>query len=198
MPSTWHSRGYLPHFDQPGVHQSITFRLADSLPHEILERLLRQAGDDAEKRRLIESRLDEGSGSCLLRRAACAEAMENILLLGDGPDYRLCAWAVMPNHVHVLIMTTDVPLAAILKEWKGTSARLINQLSGRQGTLWQREYWDRYIRDERHYQRTVAYMEENPVAARLVGRAEEYRWSSAWRRGENRNGPSRSDGGPAD
>ena len=35
----WYSRGYLPHFDHPGLIQSITFRLADALPAQVMERL---------------------------------------------------------------------------------------------------------------------------------------------------------------
>jgi len=38
----WHSRGYLPHFDAGEIAQTITFRLADSLPHIVLERWKRE------------------------------------------------------------------------------------------------------------------------------------------------------------
>ena len=199
MSSPWHSRGYLPHFDQPGILQSVTFRLADSLPHDVLQRLLRRtSADEAERRRHIESQLDAGIGSCVLREPRCALAMEDALLLRDGHDYRLAAWAVMPNHVHVLIAVGVRPLATIVKEWKGASARAVNQILGRSGTLWQREYWDRFIRDERHFQRTIAYIEENPVSARLVSQATAWRWSSAWRRLPLRSEPIGNHGGPAD
>jgi len=45
--------------------------------------------------------------------------------------------------------------------------------------VWMREYWDRYIRDERHFQKAVSYIHENPVKAGLVGKAEDWPWSSA-------------------
>jgi len=44
---------------------------------------------------------------------------------------------------------------------------------------WHREYWDRFIRDDRHFQETVEYIHLNPVKAGLVARAEDWAWSSA-------------------
>src|SRR5688572_5488375 len=82
----WHSRGYLPHFDRPGLIQMITFRLADALPAAYLTSLAventGQAGStsrpvtptcprhrttDAAWRRRLEALLDAGHGSCYLR-----------------------------------------------------------------------------------------------------------------------------------
>ena len=45
--------------------------------------------------------------------------------------------------------------------------------------VWHREYWERDIRDENHYRQTVAYIQQNPVKAGLVARAEDWRWGSA-------------------
>jgi len=50
---------------------------------------------------------------------------------------------------------------------------------GRQGVLWQREYFDRYIRDEGHLQAVIAYIESNPVKAGLVRRAGDWPFGSA-------------------
>ncbi|MCL7455160.1 MAG: hypothetical protein M8467_19160, partial [Anaerolineae bacterium] len=47
------------------------------------------------------------------------------------------------------------------------------------GGVWMREYWDRYIRDERHFEAVVAYIHDNPVKAGLVKNAEDWPWSSA-------------------
>ena len=54
----WHSRGYLPHCDTPGLLQAVTFRLADSLPAEALLNLQQEATNDVEKRKRIEALLD--------------------------------------------------------------------------------------------------------------------------------------------
>jgi hypothetical protein len=69
----WRSRGYLPHLDRPGLIQTITFRLADSLPKEALERWSREiekfpeSDQKNEIRQRIQYFIDQGYGSCYLR-----------------------------------------------------------------------------------------------------------------------------------
>ncbi len=46
--------------------------------------------------------------------------------------------------------------------------------------LWMREYWDRYIRDEKHFHATVNYIYNNPVKAGLCAEAHDWPWSSAY------------------
>ena len=185
MKPVWHSRGYLPHVDNLSRQQFITFRLADSLPKAVLDRLATEFPNEeqkSERHGRIEEFLDSGHGSCLLRDPRCAEIVEGALLHFADARYRLIAWVVMPNHVHVLIEPqAESRLADIVHAWKSFTAKQINILVGRTGSLWQREYWDRYIRDMEHLQSTIAYIHSNPVAAGLVGRTEDWRFSSARR-----------------
>ena len=180
MHKFWHSRGYLPHCDTPGLFQAITFRLADSLPANVLSRLLQETGNDVEKLRRIESLLDAGHGACWLKQPAIANIAEDALLHGDGQRYRLLAWCVMPNHVHVLIETWQgYSLPKVVQGWKSFTARLINQHLGRTGTVWMRDYFDRYIRDDHHLAAAMAYIHDNPVKAGLVSKAQDWLHSSA-------------------
>jgi putative transposase len=103
----WHSRGYLPHCDTPGLLQAVTFRLADSLPAEVLHRLREEPGHAQKKPDGLETLLDAGHGACWLKQPDMADIVEEALLHGDGQGYRLLAWCVMPNHVHVLIDTRE-------------------------------------------------------------------------------------------
>lgn len=126
----WYSRGYLPHFDSTQVAQAITFRLADSLPQEKLRafelelasRDFDKSAQQRERRRQIEEWLDAGMGSCALRHPALAAVMEETLLKFDGERYRLLAWCIMPNHVHVLI-EPSAPLGKIVQSWKSFTGR---------------------------------------------------------------------------
>jgi REP element-mobilizing transposase RayT len=102
------------------------------------------------------------------------------LLLGDPDRYVLQAWCVMPNHVHVLAVTNAAnELGAIVRFWKSKSATHINALLQRQGALWSRDYFDRFIRDEKHFEANKRYIEMNPVAAGLCDAAETWPFSSA-------------------
>jgi len=188
--AVWHSRGYLPHFEGPFT-QHVTFHLADSLPQELVRKLrpilesLPHEKRGAERRRKVEGWIDAGYGSCLLRDSRFAAVVQASLLHHDGTRYRLLAWVVMPNHVHALIHPIDGwALPRIVDTWKKyTSLKIggIRRSEGYQGLghFWQREYWDRYIRDEKHYWQVVEYIHANPVKACLTAKAEHWPWSSA-------------------
>ena len=171
----WHSRGYLPHFDSAETLQFVTYRLADSLPRAVAEELANVPGHLAETDR----RLDSGLGSCWLLDPQIATMVEDSLLHFDGERYRLIAWCVMPNHVHTVLMPLDGhTLGAIIQTWKSFSAKHANRLLRRSGRFWHKDYFDRFIRDEGHLERTISYIENNPVKAGLASSATEWRWSS--------------------
>ena len=184
----WNSRGYLPHFDHPCLVQSITFRLADSVPTDVvdgwraeLKLVGGEAADDprcADLRERIEKYSDEGKGACWLRKPEIAEIVENALLHFDGERYRLLAWCMMPNHVHVLIETMNgFPLGTVVHSWKSFTAKECNKTLQRTGEFWMPDYFDRFIRDARHLRAVVDYIANNPVKAGLCGKPEEWRWS---------------------
>ena len=190
-PKEWYSRGYLPHRDARNLQQTVSFRLADSLPREKLDRLeeelkiLPESLRGAERRKRIEEWLDSGLGCCALRHPELATQMRDALRHFDGQRYRLLAWCIMPNHVHVLMETLS-PIARIVQGWKSVTARwaLARNEELQLGIpdfkhLWMREYWDRYIRDDAHLEKAMLYIHQNPVKAGLCAKAEDWPWSSA-------------------
>ena len=85
----------------------------------------------------------------------------------------------MANHVHLLILPKIDP-SQLLKSLKGATAREANRLLGRTGEpFWQKESYDRWVRNQAEFSRIRAYIEHNPVKAGLVRTPEEYPWSSA-------------------
>ena len=177
----WHQRGYLPHFDAPGVTQFVTFQLNDSFPvtRRAEWEVIPREPDDSTQRKKLEAWLDRGHGECWLRQRKMAELVERVLLEADGHDYRLQAWVIMPNHVHLVVDVWEVPLAKLMSGWKGKSSRLANVLLCRSGKFWQEDYYDTLIRDEPHLKRAVRYTEQNPMKAFLAKAAREWPWSSA-------------------
>ena len=127
-PNEWYSRGYLPHRDTTGLLQSITFRLADSLPQKKLIALedeltrLPEKERTQERRIRIEQWLDAGMGCCALKHPMVAQFVENALLHFDGQRYALLAWCIMPNHIHALV-EPKVKLTSIVHGWKSYTAR---------------------------------------------------------------------------
>jgi putative DNA methylase len=192
MAGAWHSRGFVPHWEAGETLQAITFRLADSLPSMLLARWegelanLPEAEAFAKRRVRIESALDSGHGGAALQDPVIGELVENALLFFDAERYRLHAWVIMPNHVHVLITPLGHSLSSITHSWKSFSAKKANALLGRTGAFWAKEYFDRAIRDEAHFANAIAYFAMNPVKARLCKEPQDWRFSSEWKGREGR------------
>lgn len=181
-----HTANRLPHWQQAGAVYFVTFRLGDALPFHLLtqwesdrERWLCHhppPWDEETEReyheifsRAIEEWLDAGHGACLLKRRDCAEIVAEALHHFEGDRVTLISFVVMPNHVHSLfVQNPDWPLEKLVRSWKRFTAREINRLLMRSGRLWQRDYFDRLIRDERHFSNCVRYIRRNPEKARLM------------------------------
>jgi putative transposase len=170
----------LPHWQQKGGVYFVTFRLADAVPQRLRDEWENERegwlrvhpepwGSETEleyhKRfsGAMERWLDAGHGSCVLRRRDCAELVAEALRHFDGERVFMIALVVMPNHVHALfVQNAEWPLEKLLRSWKGFTARGINSLLGRSGSLWQRDYFDRLVRDEKHFANCVRYIRRNP------------------------------------
>ena len=199
----WHERGYLPHYDKPGLVQLVTLRLADSLPRSRIrewEHLLK-IENVRERRKKLESYLDRGIGECWLKDPHIAELCEDALLHFHKERYELLAWCVMPNHVHVLVHVWDWPLWKMVQHWKIRVAmesrrrlRKERRAPARQEprhddsepsggsalqAFWQREYWDTFMRSEAQEKKAIHYIEANPVKAHLCQETADWPHSSA-------------------
>jgi REP element-mobilizing transposase RayT len=179
------SRRHLPHWEQPGRTYFVTFRLADSLPQDKLrqweaerDRWLQQHRpplthqQQEEFDRLFPERLerwlDAGHGDCCLRQPEVAAMVAAALRHFDGNRYVLGRYVIMPNHVHVLVTPlADQTVPRILHSWKSYTATEINRRLGRTGALWQQEYFDHLVRNERALAHFEDYIRQNPIHASL-------------------------------
>jgi REP element-mobilizing transposase RayT len=180
----WHSRGYLPHFDDDHITQFVTYRLADTLPQTVLNSYKRQLDQglitEIKFHEIIDVYLDQGRGDAFLGIAEVAQMIEENLLRFDEVKYKLHAWVVMSNHVHVLFTPVNGhKLSSIMHSIKSYTANQANRILDRSGDFWATEYFDRYIRDGKHFSSTVAYIHNNPVKAGLCALAADWPFSSA-------------------
>jgi REP element-mobilizing transposase RayT len=177
----WHERGYLPHRDEPGLTQFVTFRLIDSFPESLRsewEHLVR-IEDDRERRAKLEAYLDKGQGDCHLRRPDVAQVVESNFRDFSSIRYELRAWVVMPNHVHILFKVGNASMSEIVGAWKKHTGRIANGLLQKRGAFWAEDYFDVFMRDQEHERRTVRYIEMNPPKAKLALDPKKWQWSSA-------------------
>ncbi len=107
--------------------------------------------------------------------------VQEALLKFDGERYRLLSWVIMPNHGHVILSPiVGFSVSEIMHSIKSYTAHEANKILDRTGQFWAKEYFDRYIRDQRHFANTIAYIENNPVKARLCKAPEQWPYSSAF------------------
>lgn len=170
----------LPHWQQGETWIFVTWRLADSLPRAVVEKLAAHRAEwlknhpkpwsDEDLREHnrkftlgFEKLLDDAHGECLLAEKNYREIVSGALFHFNGSRYDLDCFVIMPNHVHVLFHPHgECLLEDILQTWKRFTSREINKLRGKDGSLWQREYWDRLIRTEKQFHWTQNYIGKNP------------------------------------
>jgi putative transposase len=175
-------RRRLPHPAEAGRPVFVTWRLHDSLPPN--RAFPAEALTSGRAFVAMDRLLDEGRcGPFYLRQPAVADMVAeaigyNAKVLGH---YALHAFAVMPNHVH-LLATPSVSLPKLTRSLKGITAKRANAMLALTGTsFWQQESYDHLVRDDREFAKIWSYIEQNPVRAGLAIEASEYRWSSAGR-----------------
>ena len=97
----------------------------------------------------------------------------------------LFAYCVMPNHWHLVILGhADGDLSQFLHWLTGTHAKRWNAFhdSTGSGAVYQARFKSSPVQSDHHLLRLIRYVERNPLRANLVGKAEDWRWSSLWRR----------------
>ncbi|HZL37958.1 MAG TPA: helicase C-terminal domain-containing protein [Tepidisphaeraceae bacterium] len=194
---------YLPHWTKEGAAYSITFRLADALPKQVLQEwrneknsIIANARDQGreltahESSRLeqltsglVQEYLDAEHGACWLKNDDVAQIVADALRHFDGQRYLLLAWCLMPNHVHVVLrVLPGQDLPAILHSWKSHTAHEANAALGRSGDFWHAESYDRLLRDEEELVHAVKYAWGNSEKSGLM----DWKW-----REKNEEGISR-------
>ncbi|HKO99139.1 MAG TPA: transposase [Pyrinomonadaceae bacterium] len=174
-------RRHLPHWQKADRALFITWRLFGSLPRKTLIASRRES--NLGKRFLILDReLDRASyGPTWLSDCRLAKIVSDSIYKSERElhFYTLSAFAIMSNHVHILIWPHRL-LYRITKSVKGYTARECNNVLKRTGkTFWQEESFDHLVRNEDEFYRIKRYIEMNPVKAGLVKRPEDWPWSSA-------------------
>jgi putative transposase len=125
-----------------------------------------------------------------------AEIVSAISAAQETHRMSLVAYVIMPEHVHlVLVLDEDTKLGTMVGDIKRLSSRVIHEWLVRSNSailgkltvtrdgvrrfaLWQRRCYDHNVRSEESLCSKVEYCHNNPVARRLVRRAEDWRWSS--------------------
>lgn len=188
------TRGKLPHWEVESGRYFVTVRCHGSLPAEVIARLgeihiaLQSVAPHspqfvALQRRYfltMEKYLDAGHGEPWLARPEIAALVVAEFTNLESAGVAVPHFTLMPNHWHALLIPTPecpLNLSQIMRDLKGRTARRINLALKRTGTFWQREWFDRWMRDDAEWDRSVAYIRQNPVKAGLARTWQEHPWT---------------------
>jgi len=200
-------RRFLPHYQETQQIFSLTWRLDGELPQQILlsireiqaamaELRAKAPGsicpDLIKKYRQCIERYDEQLGrhpatGINLCHSDIAPILTHAFHFYDSNLYELHAYCVMPNHVHLLLKPhaddpeNGVLLSDIVRRIKGYTAKQIQKQGYSGNKIWRADYFDRYIRSDKDYAYTVAYILYNPVKASLVKEYSEWDYSYFWK-----------------
>ncbi len=106
--------------------------------------------------------------------------VEQIVSCRDRGYYKLHAFVLMPEHLHMLLTPgDDTTIEKAVQMIKGGSAHRIGIEKPQAFPIWHRGFHDRWIRDADQFFNAKSYIEQNPVKAKLAEAAEQYAWSSA-------------------
>jgi len=179
-------RRNLPHWQPEGASLFITWRLHGTLPRHLAAACTGKSACATSESAGLQFRrwdkeLDRARfGPRWLSDSRVASCVLDAILHGAEPlgQYRLRAYVIMPNHVHLLIDPYS-SVARITRGIKGVSARHGNRILGRVGqAFWQDESFDHWVRTEEELGKIRFYIELNPVRAGLTRHPEEWPWSS--------------------
>jgi REP element-mobilizing transposase RayT len=156
----------LNHHNDIGQYQFITFRTKDSIDPYIKGIYSQEKLTTAKKEYLIDQYQDNSSTGAYLYGEAIGIFRDVLFSYEAKGDYSLESFAIMPNHIHVLLRQ-DSSLSDITKSIKASSSFKINRHLNRSGALWSKYYFDTAIRDEKHFDVVCEYVLNNPIKAGL-------------------------------
>ena len=154
----------LPHISKIGYYQFLTFRTFDSVD-DYLQKLQKEQIKDSIKQYRIDRYLDSSNKGAYLFDDLVLK-IKDVLMQKDNELYEMIIFCIMPNHLHILLRQKS-ELEKIIKYIKGKSAIEINKSLNRNGRFWENGYFDRAIRDDRHFLKTYEYILNNPIKAGL-------------------------------
>jgi len=140
---------------------------------------------------LRSARAASGGLTCLVTVRCCQRqsllsppvrrnCIESLLWLQRNRGVLVHAFVVMSSHVHLVLTLPAEQLSRAMHSFKSFTANEINKALGRVGPLWDEGYHEEALLNDEAVVAATAYVENNPVKARIVKTPDGYEWSSAW------------------
>jgi REP element-mobilizing transposase RayT len=184
-------RGALPHWEVVDGRYFVTLRLSNSVPRATEYELRTELESATQQDCLVRSRLyfqqlETWLDKCrmsegILSLPDIAKQIEATILAYDEIGYwRMLAYVVMPNHLHLFFRCESLGLKAVMMRFKRATAHFVNKhLEQPLNPLWQEEWFDHWSRSPQEDDKIVSYIINNPVKAGLVSDPRDWAWLRA-------------------
>ena len=109
-----------------------------------------------------------------------ADFVARLAALAEGGAWTVYAWAVLPNHAHLLVRTGTRPLARSMRSLLTGYAGAFNRRHQRVGHLFQNRYKSVVVEEDPYLVELVRYLHLNPLRAQVVPdlrRLDRYPWT---------------------
>jgi len=154
----------LPHISNYGYYQFVTFRTEDSLDI-YLKKMINSQIENGRKQYKIDKYLDNSNQGRYLN-GNLLDISKEYIIKQDKKFFELICFVIMPNHIHILFKET-IKLNEAIRKIKGGLAFEINRYLNKKGQLWAKDYYDKSIRDEKHFEIVYKYIKNNAIKANL-------------------------------
>ncbi|MFP4025817.1 MAG: REP-associated tyrosine transposase [Thiohalospira sp.] len=177
-------RRKLPHIQPQNAVFFVTFNLIGAMPLHILDQLKDKYKEskhnlyNSHKNKIeafdnyndqINDIIDKGEyGPHWLKNHNVAKVIADSFHFLNRKEFKLICFCIMSNHVHFIAYKLTNPLNKIMHTLKSYTANECNKILNREGAFWQREYFDRIVRDSNDLNDKIKYTINNPVKAGIV------------------------------
>src|SRR4051812_4436943 len=107
-----------------------------------------------------------------------AAFLKALLELKARRPFELYGYCLMPNHFHLLLRALETPISRLMQSLLVSHTQRYHRWHRSGGHVWQGRFRSPVIQDDDHLLMVLRYIEANPLRARLVADAGDYRWSS--------------------
>lgn len=195
-------RRFLPHLQLKYQIIFLTWKLAFHLPQELLRKIreLQYIQEKMEEQKtgsigniyqLYIKKMEEldiflakiDVSDINLTNPEIGDMIKNTFIFYDEKLYKLHCFCIMSNHIHLLVqpLIDDngkfFKISTIVQRIKTYTAKNINMILNRNGKVWDDDYFDRYIRNDKDYYNVINYILNNPVKAGLSEQIEDWQFS---------------------
>jgi len=154
----------LPHISNYGYYQFVTFRTEDSID-EYLTKMINTTIENSKKQYKIDRYLDNSINGRYLNNTILNISKEYIIQQ-DKKLFDLVCFSIMPNHIHILFKET-IKLNEAIRKLKGGLSFIINKSLNKKGRFWAKDYYDKSIRDKKHFDIVYRYIKNNAIKVNL-------------------------------